>query len=189
LLFGIGFFIIQHMKIKIALTALAVLFALQVQSLAGHALSAGARYHMRHSEYVELPFDDGDISYLLGYEYHEANAFWQLLVGYAPDISEGDDGRGTGVNAVITPQINLLFKDRNWLGGVGALASYIEMEDENGTESDWTDVYWQLMLGFELPLPVLDIEVMAYYPFEKWKTLSDFDAGDIEFGVLLKFKF
>lgn len=176
------------MQTKIALTAIALLLALQVQSIAGHALTAGGRYHMRHSEYLELPFDDGDLSYLLGYEYHEGSAFWQLLVGYAPDISEGDDGRGIGIKSVTTPQINLLFEDRNWLGGVGALASYIETEDDVDLEreSDWTDVYWQLMLGFQIPLPAFNIEVMAYYPFEKWKTLRDFEFGDIEYGVLLK---
>lgn len=172
---------------RIAFVAASVLISLQGLAIAGHALTAGARYHMRHSEFLELPFDDGDMSYLLGYEYHEYSAFWQLLVGYAPDISAGDDGRGIGVESVITPQINLLFEDRNWLGGVGALASYIETEDSDA--SDWTDVYWQLMLGFQLPLPALDVEFMAYYPFEEWKALSDFDAGDIEFGLLFKFKF
>jgi len=175
------------MKTKIAYAAAALLIALQGLAIAGHALTAGARYHMRHSEYVELPFDDGDISYLLGYEYHESSAFWQLLVGFAPDISDGDDGRGTGIDSVITPQINLLFEDRNWLGGVGVLASYIESEDSDA--NDWTDVYWQLMLGFRIPLPALNIDVMAYYPFERWNTLRDFDTSDIEYGLLLNFKF
>lgn len=187
LLSATGFFSMPDMKTKIALAAITLVLTLQGPSIAGHALSAGARYHMRHSEYTELPFDDGDMSYLLGYEYHEANAYWQLLVGYAPDISDGDDGRGVGVNAVITPQLNLLFADRNWLGGVGVLASYIETEDSDA--SDWTDIYWQLMFGFQIPLPAFHVEVMAYYPFEKWKTLSDFDAGDIEYGLLLKLKF
>ncbi len=175
------------MNKKIVFGAITLLLAMQVQSFASHALTAGARYHRLHSEYLELPFDNGDISYLLGYEYHEGTAFWQLLVGYAPDISEGKDGRGAGINAVITPQINLLFKDRNWLGGVGVLASYVEADESDA--NDWTDVYWQLMFGFQIPLPAIDIEVMAYYPFEKWNTLRDFDAGDIEYGLLFKFKF
>jgi len=175
------------MNMKTLLAILPLLLVLQGPALAEHAISAGARYHMRHSQYLELPFDKGDISYLLGYEYHEANAFWQLLVGFAPDITEGDDGRGAGIASVITPQINLFFEDRNWLGGVGALASYIKTD--NSGENDWTDIYWQLMLGFQIPLPAFDIEVMAYYPFERWKTLSDFKARDIEFGLLLKYRF
>lgn len=175
------------MKTKILLSVAALLLTMQAPAVAGHALSAGARYHMRHSEHLELPFDKGDMSYLLGYEYHEGDAFWQLLVGFAPDISEGKDGRGSGIDSVITPQLNLLFKDRNWLGGVGALASYIKTEDRD--VSDWTDIYWQLMLGFQIPLPAFHVEFMAYYPFEKWKTLRNFDARDIEYGLLLKFKF
>ncbi len=175
------------MKLKILFPALILLLGFQNPAVAGHALAAGARYHQQHSEYLELPFDEGDMSYLLGYEYHEGNAFWQLLVGFAPDISEGEEGRGAGIDSVITPQINLIFEDRNWLGGVGALASYIKAEDSDA--DDWTDVYWQLMLGFQIPMPALHVEFMAYYPFEKWSTLSDFDAGDIEYGLLLKFKF
>ncbi len=175
------------MNKKIAFVAASILIALQGLAIAGHALCAGARYHMRHSEYLELPFDDGDFSYLLGYEYHENSAFWQLLVGYVPDISEGDDGRGAGIDYVITPQINLLFEDRNWIGGVGVLGSYIEAEDSDA--SDWTDVYWQLMLGFKIPLPALPVELMASYPFETWDALSEFDGGDIEYMLLLNFNF
>jgi len=186
LLFDAALPIICSMNIKIMLSAFAILIVMQAPASAAQAISAGARYHMRHSEYAELPYDDGDLSYLLGYEYHENNAFWQLLVGYAPDITTGDED-GTGAKSVVTPQLNLFFADGNWLGGVGILASYIDTEDSES--SDWTDVYWQLMLGLQLPLPVLDVELMAYYPFEKWSTLSEFEAGDIEFGVQIKFKF
>jgi len=189
LLFNSQVYTITTMNKRIVFAAACVFLSLQGLAIAGHALTGGARYHMLHSEYVELPFDEGDLSYLLGYEYHEGSAFWQLLVGYAPDISEGDDGRGIGVNSVITPQINLIFEDRNFLGGVGVLASYIEMEDEVDLESDWTDVYWQLMLGYQIPLPAFQVEIMAYYPYEKWELLSDFDFGDIEYGLQFKRRF
>lgn len=157
---------------------------------AGNALDIGARYHTRHSQYTELPYNNGDWSYQLGYEYHEGPAFWQLLVDYAPSISKGTDGRGLGVDGVITPQINLLFEDRNWLAGVGALSSYIMYDDKIIDKSlkkdDWTDIYWQVMIGYDLPLPAFDIEVMVYYPFEKWKTFKDFKTDDLEFGIMLK---
>jgi hypothetical protein len=182
------------MKTNILLALVVSMLCLtQYQASASHALAAGARYHARHSQYVELPFDKGDISYLLGYEYQEAAAFWQLLVGYAPSIGEGTDGRGLGVDSVVTPQINLFFEDRNWLAGVGVLASYIILDDkviaDPEREDDWTDVYWQVMLGYQIPLKIYNIEIMAYYPFEKWNTFRDFEGRDIEFGLLLKRRF
>ncbi len=142
------------------------------------AVLAGARYHVEHSVFTELPFDSGDLSYTLGWEYHDQNGFWQLLVGYAPEI-----GGTNGVDYVVTPQLNLLLEDRGWQAGVGALSSYVVTEDE----SDWTSIYWQFLLGFTLQLPAFSIDIMSYYPFESWGKLSDFDAGDIEFGVMVKF--
>jgi hypothetical protein len=148
---------------------------------ASSAASVGARYHAEHSSYAELPFVDGDMSYTLGYEYHDNSGYWQILVGYAP-------GAGSGTNAVesvITPQINLLLLDRSWVGGVGALSSYIETEEE----SDWTDIYWQAIFGVELPLGSFKLEILTYYPFESWDTFSDFDVDDLEFGASLKYEF
>ncbi|HAS83198.1 MAG TPA: hypothetical protein DCS43_11140 [Verrucomicrobia bacterium] len=169
--------------IYVVALAASVLTASQAHSQQ-HALTLGGRYHARHTSYTELPYDKGDLSAVVGYEYHEAMAFWQLLVGYTPEVSEGDDGRGLGVDDVITPQINLLFKENNWAAGVGALASYIEYEDKE--LDDWTDVYWQVMFGYQIPLPAFRVELMLYYPFEKWKNFSDFDARDLEFGLMLR---
>ncbi len=158
---------------------------------ARHALSAGARYHTRHMQYVELPYNKGDMSYMLGYEYHEAGGFWQLLIGFTPSVSDGTDGRGIGVESVITPQLNLLFEDRNWVAGVGVLSSYINrdnkavIEDEE-LRDEWTDIYWQLMIGYRMVLPALQIELMLYYPFEKWNTLRNFKGEDLEYGLMLK---
>ncbi len=54
-------------------------------SKVNHRLSLGARWHMDHSEFEELPFDDGDIGYLMAYEYHEGLGFWQVGVDYVKD--------------------------------------------------------------------------------------------------------
>ncbi len=144
-------------------------------------VSAGARGHIEHTQYLEYPFEDGDLSYTIGYEYHDRSGYWQLILGYTPEV-----GDGTVIESIITPQINLIVQDRGWLAGVGALSSYVETAEGR---TDWTDVYWQVMLGFEIPLPMLTFEALAYYPFEKWSTFSDFDSDDIEFGGSLKFAF
>ncbi len=171
----------MNMKL-FTLTGISLVLALVTQAGAQSALSAGARYHSRHSQYEELPFANGDFSYTLGYEYHDAGGFWQLLVGYAPTISDGSDGRGIGVDSVITPQLNLLFEDRNWLAGVGILSSYVKTEEGNA----WTDVYWQTMIGYEITLPLFKLELMVYYPFHTWKTFRDFKSEDLEFGASIK---
>ena len=174
------------MNIKTILLAACVVCAMAPsQGRAQSVVSAGARYHSRHSQFTELPYANGDMSYVLGYEYHDAGGFWQFLLGYAPTISKGSDGRGAGVESVLTPQLNLLLEDRNFIAGVGILASYISAEGGD----DWTDVFWQVMAGYEIPLPLFKLELMVYYPFEKWKTFRDFKTGDLEFGASLKRSF
>ncbi len=176
------------MKTITVLCVVSILTAIMVPSAlaAKQAISAGARYHARHSEFTELPYNKGDMSYQIGYEYHEGGGFWQLLLGYTPSIRDGSDGRGSEFESVLTPQLNLLFEDRNWLAGAGVLASYIRTVDDSEIENDWTSIYWQVMLGLRLPLPVLNIEIMAYYPFEKWSTFRDFSGKDIEYGIIIK---
>jgi hypothetical protein len=166
-------------QITYAILSILLMTSLQ-SSFAESAVSAGGRYHARHTTFEELPFDKGDISYTVGYEYHDQAGYWQLLVGYTPEVADG-----LAVDSVITPQLNLLIKDRAWIAGTGILGSYIETE----LESDWTDVYWQVMLGFELPLPVFTLEILAYYPFESWSDFDEFDTDDLEYGLSMKFMF
>jgi len=146
------------------------------------ALSAGATYHKDHSVFTELPFGDGDISCQLAYEAHNAAAFWQFVADYAPDLTGTND-----VDYAITPQINLLFKDGAWRGGAGALASYLAGKGDR--ESDWTSVYWQFLLGFEVPVGGLNVGAQALYRFETWGDLGDFDVGDIEYGGWISYHF
>jgi hypothetical protein len=174
------------MKTVMIFPALVFLLFLSAQSAnAGNdpksAVGAGVRQHVLHSVYEELPFEDGDLTYTLGYEYHDRAGYWQVLVGYTPEVGEGDV-----VDYVITPQLNLIIQDRVFLAGTGILGSYIESIADGG---DWTSVYWQLMLGFEIPLGPVKLEVMAYYPFESWSDIDDFEFDDIEYGGSLKFYF
>ena len=164
---------------------LSVLFLLPLIVNAGDspnsAVGLGVRRHVLHSTFQDLPFEDGDLTYTLGCEYHDQSGYWQLLVGYTPEVGEGDL-----VDFVITPQLNLIIQDRIFLAGGGILGSYIESKDEGG---DWTSVYWQFMLGLEIPIGPLNLEIMSYYPFEGISELSDFDLGDIEYGGSLKYYF
>ena len=145
------------------------------------AVGAGARYHVEHSVYDDLPFEDGDLTYTLSYEYHDAAGYWQLMVGYTPEVGDGDV-----VDYVITPQLNLIIQDRIFLAGTGIMSDYIQSVEEGG---DWGDIYWQLMLGFEIPIGPVKLEAMAYYPFDKWGNIPDFDFNDVEFGGSIKFYF
>lgn len=146
-----------------------------------HVLSVGTRLHMDHSVFESLPFSDDDLTYLVTYEFHEGEGLWQLGLGYTPE-----PGKDTSVDAVWTPQVNLIFKDRFWRGGIGVLTSYIESDKDN----QWMDLYWQFIVGIHIPFSWrIGLDVNSYYVFEDWGKIGKFDGRDIEFGVLLNFKF
>jgi hypothetical protein len=146
-----------------------------------HKVSIGTRRHINHSEFDSLPFGDGDLTYLVAYECHEAVGFWQLGIGYTPEPS-GDKS----VDYVLTPQISLIVKDGFWRVGLGALKSYIAGNQGN----NWMDIYWQFNFGINIPFSSrIGLDVNSYYVFEEWDKIMDFDTRDIEFGVLLNFKF
>ena len=142
---------------------------------------AGIRRHSEHSEFEELPFERRDMSYGIAWEVHDANGYWQLGVNYTPDVGHATND----VKYVATPFINLMLKDKGWLAGVGVLSSYIVTEEDK----DWTSLYWQMMLGFSVPVGNFEIDVMGYYPFKSWSKLRDFSTRDLEFGGLFRYRF
>ncbi|MCA1809432.1 MAG: hypothetical protein ABR497_03990 [Kiritimatiellia bacterium] len=157
---------------------------------AQHSLLLGGRYHNEHSHFDALPFGNGDISYLLGYAYGESLGIWQLAVDFAPDVSGGrpddEDGPRAAVDYVVTPQLNVLVKDRIFRGGVGFCTSYIRAEDD----SEWLDPYWQFFLGFNFPLVgKVSLDATAAYAFEKWDRLDRFDFDDVEFNLVMNLEF
>lgn len=172
----------HHLVLSVLIAAGIVAGACRPAEAGSHRLGVGMRRHVDHSVFEELPFGEDDISYLLGYEYHEANAYWQIGVGYTRDPS----GTTNAVDYVITPQLNLVFEDNFWRMGTGILSSYIS---EDGGNSDWTDPYWQVLLGLSLPLFALDLDVNASYVFEQWGDISEFDFGDIELVGWLSYEF
>ncbi|NQU40946.1 MAG: hypothetical protein HQ523_13425 [Lentisphaerae bacterium] len=141
-------------------------------------VGGGVRYHTAQDTVVAAPFDN-DVSYGLLYEYHEGETFWQLGVNYATSMGSND------VDSVITPEVNLVFADKLWRGGVGVLSSYIK--DEVG--SDWTDLYYQLILGLEIPVGKMSLEVLAYYVFDDFNSIKEFNFNEIEVGAWLMYAF
>jgi hypothetical protein len=145
-------------------------------------IAGGARLHRNRDNIEGYLYGDGDVSYQLAYEYHADTTYFQLGVGYCPDISGTNE-----VDYIITPQLNFFVTDRGWEAGVGIADSYIT--DDNEATDDWSDLYYQMMLGYQFPIMKIPISFDAVYPFESWGDLSDFDFKDIEYMVMVHFKF
>jgi len=144
-------------------------------------IDIGARYHVQHSAFDSLPFADKDMTYDLGYEIHDENGMIQAICGFTPWFSNHDE-----YDFGITPEVNLLFVDGYFQGGLGVLSTYTQ----GAGRHDWMDLYWQWVLGLNVPIgKSFSIQANAYYVFESWRTLHDFDVGDIEFGAYLGYKF
>jgi hypothetical protein len=167
---------------RIALLFLALVALLVQPAVAGNSgIGAVARFHKTHEAFDLLPVTDGDISYGVTAEYHESEAFWQLGVTYTDKPGTND------VEFIVTPQVNLIFKDRYWLGGMGVLTSYLDRGEKE--DSEWLDPYWQFLMGIQLPLAKLQIRGMAYYVFEDWSEITEFSFDELEFDVSLVFYF
>ena len=147
------------------------------------AVSIGAKKHVESSVSRESIFAEDDISYRLGYEYHESDGAWQIVLDYCPSV-EGSDQ----IEYLLTPELNVMFKDKEWRtsGGVGILKTLVKTQ----TESEWTDLYWQLLLSINLPLSrEITLDLNAFYFFDSWNNLNDFDSDDLEYGASLVYKF
>lgn len=171
---------------KTPLLALAIFLLLATLTQAEQsALTVGARRHVDHSSLTDLPFDDGDIGYLVAYETANAGACLQFGAEYAPDVTGTNKATGSNsVDYVVTPQINLILKDGIWRGGTGILDSYIAGGD-NG-KKQWSGIYWQIFLGIAVPVGGFEVGANAFYTFDK---LSRFEHKDIEYGAYLRYSF
>ena len=164
---------------------LAGLAALSLFALSAHggesAVGATVRFNRQHTEFADLPLTDGDISFGATAEYHESQAFWQVGVTYTDRPGTND------VEFMVTPSVNLLFKDRFWLGGLGVLTSYIDRDTKE--DSEWLDPYWQLIFGLQFPLGPLYFRGTACYVYESWDEITEFDFDELEFDTSLVFYF
>ena len=164
--------------IAFSLALLVFVSATQAGSRNGSRIGAGARYHPGHDTEMALPYDN-DTSYGIVYEYHEGDAYWQFAVSYADSMGSNE------VDYVITPEINLLLSDNMWRGGMGVLAGYVE----SGATSDWSDVFYQFVLGFQIPVGPLSMDILAYYVFDDFGEIGEFEFDELEVGAWLTYKF
>ena len=148
-------------------------------------VNLGMRLHAANDTFSDKKvYGDNDLSYKLGYEYHESVAFWQLAANWTPEATGAAD-----IDWAMAPELNLLFKDGWVRAGVGALIDYVARNDSDGG-SDWTSVYWQFLAGVGIPLGnAFTLDGYVYYPFSKWNRLNEFDFAEIEYGINLGYKF
>lgn len=124
-----------------------------------HKISIGAKSHFDYANFDKMPIEEEDFSYLMFYEMHNDFAYWQLGGSFTPGP---DDDR---FDHIITPQINLIAKDKIFRVGLGALASNVKIDGD----SDWTDLYWQAIFGIGIPLGEhFGIDLYGHYIFKSW---------------------
>ncbi|MEX2606154.1 MAG: hypothetical protein WD708_02315 [Kiritimatiellia bacterium] len=138
------------------------------------------QYDDRSKNFEERPYGKDDVSYGLYVDFFEGLGAWRLGAGYASDLS----GAGEA-DSVITPELTLLATDGMWETGISALIDYIDSEEE----TDWGDVYYQFQLGLSLPITNrLQVGIHAFYPFSGFSDIKDIRIGDLDYGLLLRFK-
>lgn len=175
-------------KLITIFTAILLLSGSTLYPAENNMFSIGGRYHTQQSAFDDLPFGDGDISYLLAYTYSYYASMWQFGLDIGPDVKgKMPDSSGEGVNFVLTPQFNLIFRDRWFRGGPGIRTSYLRSENGDGK---WLSPYWQLQLGLSFPIwRTLSVDIGAYYVMEQWSKISKFRVNDLEYGLLINYAF
>jgi hypothetical protein len=144
-------------------------------------VAVGARFHPPHSLIEQWPFND-NWSYGISYALYEGLGYIELGLDYAP---EGADG--TGIDDVITPRLNMAFKDGYFVAGLGIGKSYVRMVEG---ENEWISLLYQAHLGLEIPVGNrFELGGGAYYSFKSFSDWSDFKSKDLEYGIRLGFFF
>ena len=144
-----------------------------------HKLALGLRYHQAADSVAHRALSDEDLSWVLAYEYHEEIAFWQIALGYASGSNTDADAR------VLTPEVNLIFKDGIYRLGLGALINRV-----SASNSQWTDLHWQVILGVSIPVASrISVDLYGHYLFHKWDEISKTSDNAAEASLLLAFQF
>ena len=180
-----------HCKYRWIPFALSIALALLIRPALAespHSLSVGGRYHTENTVFTDLPYGNADISYGLAYTFSEEHVSLKLGADFSPDVSGARDAPHTNqTDYVITPQANIIVKDRMFRAGIGLLTSYIR--DDKG-EGDWLDPYWQMMLGLSIPIHQrLSLEGNIYYVLERWEKITEFRLKELEYGLWLNYNF
>lgn len=145
-----------------------------------HKISIGAKSHFDYANFSRIPIEDDDYSYLMFYELHNDFAYWQIGGSFTPGP---DDDR---FDHVITPQINLIAKDRIFRIGMGALISDIKIDGDD----DWTRVYWQAIFGLGIPIgDHFGIDIYGHYLFKSWNQIEKPASEAPQVSVMVNFAF
>ena len=128
-------------------------------------------------------YSKGDLSYGVVYEIHEQDtSVLQLGCSMTPEFEDSPD-----LDYAVTPELNLMMKDRVFQGGVGIMSSYLS---KNIGDSEWMDLYWQILLGMRLDLSKkVSLQLNGSYVFESWGDLGEFDFRDVEGVAYIGFAF
>ncbi len=144
----------------------------------------GVRYHQDHDAIRHWPYEKGDLSYGLSYALYDGMGYLELGLDFAP---EGRELVGDQVEQVWTPRLNMALLDGYFVAGIGIANSYIQLEHGG---SEWSGLLYQFHLGLDIPLgSSFSIDGGAYYSFEDWGELSDFDINDLEYGLRFGYRF
>ena len=142
-------------------------------------ISMGVRLMDEFPGLKDFPVEKDDLAYELFYEYHEGIGLWQIGAAYIPDGDERFD-------YLVTPQVNLIFKDRIYRLGSGVLKSCVATEDGE----DWTDLYWQVIAGLGFTFgDFIGLDISAHYVFKKWKDIADTDKAAVDYSARLSLSF
>ncbi len=153
------------------------------------ALFLGARHHADSELSMNLPYEEGDLSYVAGFDWYTGRMTrWQLLASYLPETTD------PAVDYLLTPQLNVLAYEKGFLVGTGVLMSYLPESDEPlppGAEErdEWTDPYFQLMTGLSFPIGKANLTLLAVYPFEELDEIRDFEFDKLEYQAGLSLRF
>lgn len=149
-----------------------------------HRVSVTARMHKEHSVIESLPYEDGDMGWLLAYEFHEGIGFWQAGM----EVSNRP-GKNPLIDYVLTPQLSLILKDRIYRAGAGVRWNYT-ISDDPEYDGSWSRPNWQFTLGLAYPIwNRFEVGAYGYYVFQEWSELDKFNADDIEFGLSVSYQF
>ena len=168
--------------------AAAALLAAVLPARAGKQPSFGvagiARYHQSHTAVREWPFDKGDMSYGASLRFYDGMGFLELGCEFAADPTADDKV----LDQVVTPFARLALKDQGFVAAFGVRDNYVTFDDD-GRDDEWTDLLYEFHLGLEFDVGPLFVGGGAYYSFDDWGDLGDFDADDLEFGAHVGFAF
>ena len=174
-----------RMKSRICLAiGIAVMVLLPSTALpqsAENRWGAAVRFNAGHGDRQDVPFD-GDWSYGLVYEYREPQAYFQLVMSYAGKVSFTNefDGKSGAIEAIWTPEFNIMFTQSSWAGGLGVLKHLVRRED-GGV---WSPVFWQFLVGLNLgQRSAIALDLMACYQFESWGEVKEINIRDVDIRI------